>query len=106
MLVILCLIGFVCLLSLFGGGRGRRRKSTFHSSNGVTGSPTRSPYANRRMVRSVSPSALSMSDPRNPFGWTNMNSPNNPNGWTNMNSPNNPNGWNNPSSPNYFGRKQ
>jgi hypothetical protein len=46
------------------------------------------------------PPNLSMSDPRNPNGWTNMNSPNNPNGWTNMNSPNNPNGWTNMNSPN------
>lgn len=42
----------------------------------------------------------SMSDPNNPFGWTNPTSPNNPTGWTNPFSPNNPTGYTNPFSPN------
>jgi hypothetical protein len=37
----------------------------------------------RRKRKTASSYPYGMSDPRNPFGWTNMNSPNNPFGWTN-----------------------
>jgi len=60
---------------------------------------TRSPYSRPRL-QPGRPPHYGMSDPRNPFGWTNPMSPNNPNGLTNMNSPNNPFGWTNMNSPN------